>query len=116
MNKYLFDNPGEKLKTFAKVYFWLVAVSSIICAFAFGTYKGYSYYTHSTTREFSVMFLIYLFIGPLAGYLTALPLYGLGELITKSSQSANNLESINKTISTSPEQKEKEAIEEALRF
>ena len=114
MNDKLFSNPGSKLKTLAIVYFWITSVSCIICAFAFGWVEVpyYSHYSYSTYREFApVWFFSFLLAGTLGAYLTALPLYGFGELVEKTT---SNNELLKNGIVQGPETKEE--VDDALRF
>ena len=46
MNYKLFSNPGKKIKTISIILFWVLTVSSIICAVSFGWVERHGYYSH----------------------------------------------------------------------
>ncbi|MBR0419449.1 MAG: hypothetical protein IJI66_09790 [Erysipelotrichaceae bacterium] len=83
MNYKLFSNPGKKIKTISLILFWVLTVSSIICAVSFGWVERHGYY--STSKVFvPEVFFSFLLVGPIASYLSSLLLYGYGELIENS--------------------------------
>ena len=73
----MFDKPGEKIQSLAKVLFWLSAIGFVIWAMVTAIkFKEIGYGDFPVAR-----FLILLIGGPLASYISSLVLYGFGELI-----------------------------------
>ena len=73
----MFENVGQKIQTVAKVYFWLIAISSLIGGIVL------------TVEMDEVIYLLVAIGGTLFAYLTALMLYGYGEIIENSARAAS---------------------------
>lgn len=76
----MFQDPGSKLKTVAKIHFWVVSVLCVILAFVLAIDKT-SY--HKAEFNFWV-FIIFLIGGPFLAYINSLFLYGIGDLVENS--------------------------------
>ncbi len=76
----MFDNIGSKIKTLAKVVFWVEAVIAVIVSLAL----------LDATEGLS---LLYSILGVLAALITAWFLYGFGEIIDKLCQIEKNTRS-----------------------
>ena len=92
----MFDQPGSKLKTTAKILFWFNLVLCVFLAFVLGIEK----HSHGTYVEKEVhysVFFYFLVLGPIFSYISSLILYGFGELIENSRMSGllNTVKSIN---------------------
>ena len=80
----MFDRPGEKLKLIALIDFILMLLGTIILAFTYGrTIQRYE-----TVFHFG-KFLIILVSGSAASYISALFLYGIGEMIDSNEKNAD---------------------------
>lgn len=76
----MFKNPGEKLKLFAVVTFFVNCIAFIILAFIFGIDRSWSYYTGDHT-EITIAFPLILFGGIAVSYVECLAIYAFGELV-----------------------------------
>lgn len=89
----LFSNPGEKIKRIATVAFWLEVAAEIISLLI-----GLFVMLIEDFETFIVMFLCSPFALAAAvfvAWLTSLFIYGFGELIEKTSDTADELEKLN---------------------
>lgn len=76
----MFDEPGKKIKTMAKIFFWVEVIACVILAFSLGWVE----INRWGDKEFRAgIFFGFLIGGPLASYCSALMLYGFGELVDK---------------------------------
>ena len=96
----MFDSPGSKLKTVAKILFWFNLVLCVIFAFTLGIdRKNYGTYVEKDVNIWA--FIYFLVLGPVLSYILSLILYGFGELIENSTmygviKAVNNLNESNK--------------------
>lgn len=81
----MFENPGSKIKIFAKILFWITIVAVVIAAFSLGWTESYSRYYSRSEREFHAeIFFPILIGGGISSYLTCLFLSAFGELVENS--------------------------------
>lgn len=94
----MFDHPGSKLKTVAKILFWFNLVLCVFLAFILGIEKT-SYGTYVEKEVHFEVFFYLLVLGPISAYLTSLILCGFGELIENSRMTGllNTVKSINES-------------------
>ena len=86
----MFTNIGGKLKTLAKVAAWLGIIASVISGIGMMTMRGYNYGYGYGGGLAIVAGLVVIIVGSLAAWLSALALYGFGELIEKTTEIADN--------------------------
>ncbi len=93
----MFDNIGGKIKGLAKTVCYLGIAISIIIFFGLYILAGEAYYNF-----LQIVYMIGAFTSLLLGsaisYLSALALYGFGELIEKTTEIANNTRCQNNII------------------
>ena len=86
----MFDHPGEKLKNWATILFWINIIACIILALCLSISKTevvtgyYSHKTETVTTFNHAVFWPMIIGGPIASYVFSLILYGFGELIENS--------------------------------
>lgn len=86
MTEEMFSEPGKKIKTMAKIFFWVEVIACVILAFSLGWVE----INRWGDKEFRAgIFFGFLIGGPLASYCSALLLYGFGELVDKISKIHN---------------------------
>jgi len=86
----MFSNVGNKIKVLAKVLTWVGIIFSLIIGIALiltGIVSGGSEGTASFASGITI-----IIIGPVSSWLSALCLYGFGELIVKATEIAKNTE------------------------
>jgi len=88
----MFDNIGAKIKRLAKILCWVgIAASFILAIIMFVSAEEGSYSTEGMYRGFGLAFL---FIGPLASWVSSFFIYGFGELIETNCELARNTRNI----------------------
>lgn len=86
--KSLFDNPGKKIKTFAKIAFVIECIGAIITGIILFFVATFEY----EDEILALVSLAVLFGGPCAAYMMTIFIYAFGELV-------DNTNSINDTLS-----------------
>ena len=88
----LYTNIGRKIKTWAKVFFVLGAIASdaIAIFMLFAAKRG--------GIPFVVSALLLSVLGPVAAWISSLPLYAFGELVDKTSANEKNTQNILKLV------------------
>ncbi len=81
----MFENAGQKIKTLAKICFWIFAVLFVVLAFTVGISRW-----GRSSRIIPAIFWPFLIGGPLLSYIGSLFLYGFGELIESSEETKKN--------------------------
>ena len=81
----MFDNIGEKIKTFAKVVCWI----GIIVSFIFGVLL---------VNSSGLIGILTIVVGSLASWIGSFSLYGFGELIEKATEIAENTRPVNTNV------------------
>ncbi len=77
----MFNNPGEKIKKFAKILFWILCVAFVILAIVF----GWTYDIWSSQIKFNPLSFFGLIIGGFVfSYILSLFLSAFGELVQNS--------------------------------
>ena len=75
----MFEDPGKKIKTVAKVLFVVQVIAAVVLAFVFGIERGhYSNYFHAG------LFFLILIGGIIFAYISNLILYGFGAIVENS--------------------------------
>ena len=97
----MFNNVGGKIKTLAKITAW---IGIIICVI-------YGFVLLVSVEDMALVGLLIMTVGSLASWISALVLYGFGELIENSGIIANKKE---KTVDNKPQNKKNEAIDKWL--
>ncbi len=82
--KSLYENPGQKIKTVAKILFWVLVAASIFLAYQLGCAHQYRYILGYYRKFRAALFFPILIGGPLVSYAVSLLLYGYGELVENS--------------------------------
>ena len=78
----MFENAGQKIKTLAKICFWIFAVLFVVLAFTVGKSRW--------GGIIPAIFWPFLIGGPLLSYIGSLFLYGFGELVESSEETKKN--------------------------
>ncbi len=78
----IYDDVGAQIKGLAKVLFVLEVIASAIAAITFLVGAMDSYGSEAEV----ISFIVVLIVGPLAAWVTNIPLYGFGELIEKATK------------------------------
>ena len=94
----MWNNIGGKIKTLAKVIFWIEAACFIIGGIVMlakgirlnGEMRRYSYYENEPGTILILCGLAMMVIGPLMAWIGSFLLCGFGQLIESSEQTANN--------------------------
>ena len=84
----LFKNPGQKIKILACILFAVAVVISVICGFVFLI----------VGRVRFLIAICCIALGIIGAYISALLLYGYGELISKTSKNEKNTSEILKDV------------------
>lgn len=85
----MFNNPGEKIKKFAKILFWILCIVFLVLTSVFG-WDWASYY-----KEFRPGFFFgFLLGGPICSYILTLFLVAFGELVQNSESLKANIKAI----------------------
>jgi len=74
----MFEDPGQKLKSFAKAAFWLTLIGSVILAFVFGIDRS------GWRNEINALLFLFPLCGSFTAYFEGLVLYAFGELVENS--------------------------------
>jgi hypothetical protein len=72
----MFENVGEKIKAIAVALFWVVAIASVIGAIVL------------TVKTDTAVYLLIALVGIFSAYVSALLVYGYGEMVENSSSTA----------------------------
>jgi len=82
----MFNNPGKKIKTLAKVMFWLILIACVISAVAIGASPYY-------VDEEVILAIAGIVVGGfLVAYLSGLWISAFGELVENSTKLARHAE------------------------
>ena len=93
----MFDNIGDKLRTFAAVLFLLGIIASVVLAIISFANAGDAYYNDEQTL-FTIMGLVYLVVGSLSSWLSSLVLYALGDIYDNAEEIARNTKPIKEKV------------------
>ncbi len=81
----IFDNIGGKIKTVAKVFFWIGTVISVLFSIPFFLeYAQLHDYSSSAATGSLITGILVLVLGPLATWLSVIMMYGFGQLVENS--------------------------------
>lgn len=81
----MFDNPGKKIKTLAKILFWVNVSLSFIGVIILTTIESYS--PTPFLGGYSIAIYIFIFLcGCLYAFLNSLLIYALGEIVHNSTK------------------------------
>lgn len=97
----MFNNVGGKIKTLAKIAAWIGIAICVI----------YGFVMLVSMEDMALIGLLIMTVGSLASWISALVLYGFGELIENSGIIANKKE---KLADNKPQDKKNEAIDKWL--
>lgn len=97
----MFNNVGGKIKAVAKVIVWIGIAICVI----------YGFVMLVSIEDMALIGLLIMTVGSLVSWISALVLYGFGELIENSGIIANKKE---KPIDNKPQDKKNEAIDKWL--
>ena len=81
---HIFENPGRKLKIFAKILYFALVIASIISAFKFGFFKYPIWVGETKTKFLPAVFFGLLILGPIVSYFLCLFIVVFGELVENS--------------------------------
>lgn len=93
----MFENPGQKMKTWANAVFIIGLISSIVGGILVMAASSYSYYGSSNGEGF-LSGLLVIVVGSLGSFLSALLLYALGTVVESAECMNAQLMNIQKTI------------------
>ena len=99
----MFDNIGEKIKSFAKAIVWIVGIISVILGIGV-----------AEELDSIVISIIVILLGILIGWIVAIGVYGLGQLIENSDKLVENSEKIIKIYHSGVIEKKLNELQEKL--